>query len=956
MNRFKPLLSLILLIIASFSVRAGITLPGLEASVTLVRDNNGVPHIYADNEHDLFFMQGRVHAQDRLFQMDLLRRSAAGTLAEVIGEPALQSDVEARTIGLNRAAVRSLAAHPRQMLDLLQAYSDGVNSFLDQAEAAGQLPPEYGLLGLSTVKRWEPLDSVLAGKALAAGTSLIVTDDIDLTIAQGTYAALGAGTGLFDGNRLFFEDLFRSAPFDPASTIVDAVSGFESTGNGRRPGSETGKFRPRMKHEAIEQGRDYLKRIRGLPRIPGAMHLDGDDMGGSNSWVVSGEHTPAGAPMLANDIHLQLDSPTLFHEVHLAAPGFKVTGSSLPGAPCVVRGHNRYFAWGVTNARLDVTDIYADVVVPLGPDQFATVHNGVLEPIEVVAEYFNANIGGQVLPIDAATTNVFIVPRRNNGPLITAPGPNADGQLIALSVQSVGFGPTRDPEGLCAINRAHNLDEFKQALQLVDFASQNFTYADRDGNIGYFVSGELPLREDLQNVNSPEQALGITPPFLIRNGYAGNEWISAAGPLPENQATPFAILPFDEMPHIVNPPSGIIVNSNNDQIGNTLDNNPLNDLREGGAGLLYLNWGGRNFSIRAGRETEMINDRLSRGGRREHHQARISFGQMKAMQADTVLNDAKSLAPYIIDAFDSARAEDADPLLAAIASDPGIAEAVARLRDWNFTTPTGIDQGYDAEADEDSAANSVATTIYSTWRGTMVANSIDATLAGLAAIPGAPPEIPGPRLREEVVTALKHLLENDGIGASGLNFFNVAGVADAGARRDILVLVSLADALDLLSSDEFAPVFGNSTNQDDYRWGRLHRIVMKHPLGGVVSDFNTPPARGFFAPPLADLDGIPTDGGFESVDEAPPVSATNIRVSDSDSFRFEFGPTGRFVARVGKRGIRAETSLPGGESAIPGSPFYLNLLDPYLNNETFRLFVSPHEIWGNAYSIERFTP
>jgi penicillin amidase len=951
MNRFKPVISLILLLIASFSVRAGIMLPGLEAPVTLVRDSNGVPHIYADNEHDLFFMQGRVHAQDRLFQMDLLRRSAAGTLAEVLGQSALQSDVEARTIGLNRAAERSLAAHPRPMLDVLQAYSDGVNSFLDEAEASHQLPPEYGILGLSTVRRWEPLDSVLVGKALAAGTSLIVTDDIDLTIAQGTYAALGAGTGLFDGNRLFFEDLFRSAPFDPASTVLDALSGFESAS-----WSENSKFRPLMKHKAVEQGRDYLKRIRGLPRIPGAMHLDGDDMGGSNSWVVGGQHTPTGMPMLANDIHLQLDSPTLFHEQHLSAPGFKVTGSSLPGAPCVVRGHNRYFAWGVTNARLDVTDIYAEVVVPLGPGQFATVHDGVPEALEVVTEYFSANIGGQVLPIDAATTNVFIVPRRNHGPLITAPSPNDDGQLIALSVQSVGFGPTRDPEGLCAINRAHDLDEFKQALQLVDFASQNFTYADREGNIGYFISGELPLREDLQSVTSPEQAQALTPPFLIRNGYSGNEWLPVAGALPDNQATPFAILPFDEMPQIVNPPSGIIVNSNNDQVGNTLDNDPLNDLREGGTGLLYLNWGGRNFSIRAGRETEMINDRLSRGGHRKHRNAKISFGQMKAMQADTVLNDAKALAPYIIDAYDNARESDADPVLAAIAGGPGIDEAVARLRAWNFTTPTGIAEGYDADTDEDSAANSVATTIYSTWRGTMVANSIDATLAALAAIPGAPPEIPGPRFREEVVTALKHLLDNDGVGASGLNFFNVAGVADAGTRRDILVLVSLADALDLLSSDEFAPVFGNSTNQDDYRWGRLHRIVMKHPLGDVINDFNTPPALGFFAPPLADLDGIPTDGGFETVDEAPPLSATNVRVGDSDSFRFEFGPTGRFVARVDERGIRAETSLPGGESAIPGSPFYLNLLEPYLNNETFRLSVSRQEIRGNAYSIEEFTP
>ena len=185
-----------------------------------------------------------------------------------------------------------------------------------------------------------------------------------------------------------------------------------------------------------------------------------------------------------------------------------------------------------------------------------------------------------------------------------------------------------------------------------------------------------------------------------------------------------------------------------------------------------------------------------------------------------------------------------------------------------------------------------------------------------------------------MVTALKHLLERDGVGVSGLNFFNVADVDDAATRRDILVLASLSDALDLLASDAFAPAFANSSNQDDYRWGKLHRIVLRHPLGGVEPNFNAPPAFGFVPSPLAGLDGIPTDGGFETVDEAPPA-VNNVRVSDSDSFMFDFGPTGRFVAHVEHHDVKAETSLPGGESAIPGSPYYFNLLEPWLRNKSF---------------------
>jgi penicillin amidase len=340
--------------------------------------------------------------------------------------------------------------------------------------------------------------------------------------------------------------------------------------------------------------------------------------------------------------------------------------------------------------------------------------------------------------------------------------------------------------------------------------------------------------------------------------------------------------------------------------------------------LYYLNWGGRNFSIRAGRETEMIRERLSKKGHK------ISFGQMQEMQADIVLNDARVLTPYILKAYRNARrGNQENPLLAGLASDSRIKEAVKRLSKWDFTTPTGIPEGYDARHRKGDARASVAATIYSTWRGTMVANSIDATLDGLGLA-----DVPRPGQREEVITALKHLLERDGVGASGLNFFNVPGVDDAAVRRDILVLAALADALDLLASDAFAPAFANSTEQDDYRWGKLHRIVFAHPLGGVEPNFNVPPAFGFFPAPLAGLDGIPTDGGFETVDEAPPAVG-NVRVSDSDSFMFEFGPIGRFVADLGSGNVMAETSLPGGESAVPGSPYYVNLLEPWLGNKAF---------------------
>ena len=954
----RILLSLFLLG-ASLTAQAETTLPGLEAPVTVVRDSSGIPHIFADGDHDVFFMQGWVHAQDRLFQMDLIRRQVSGTLAELLGPSALENDVISRTLGLGRAAERSLNAHPQRFKDLLQAYSDGVNAFIDSAEAANLLPLEYSVLQLSQVVRWTPLDSAMVGKGLAAQTSLSVMGDIDLTVALAAFRIAGSAAG-FDGTKLFFEDLFRSAPFDPASTVPDAEQATTSLGVDtktaarRRRTLQRGGSESPIGKKALDRGRDYVEKLRSLPRIPGILQPDGEAGGGSNTWVVSGAHTRNGRPLLANDAHLPLNAPTFFHQVHLVAPGLDVIGSGIAGVPCVVRGHNRDLAWGITNSRLDINDVFAEAIVQdaASPSGLSIVHKGLNEPIHVLVETFRANVSGNIVPV--FDRNVLIVPRRNNGPLITAPQLDPDrGILTALSLQSIGFSATRDPEGFCGFNRARDLGEFKSALQLVDFASQNISYADTKGNIAYFISGEVPLREDLQAAKPGDV---VAPPFLIRNGTGGQEWIPEPSP-PPNQAVAFKILPFEEMPQTVNPDSGVIINANNDQIGNSLDNNSLNDSRPGG-GLYYLNWGGRNFSIRAGRIARLLDEEFDDDNR-------LSAAETIETQADVVMFDAQVFTPAILRAFDRASSRGAHPALAALAADLRVAKAIERLDDWDHSTPTGIPEGFDARRgdddddgdndkgnlDKDEVENSTAATIYSVWRREMAANTIDATLASV----GLPPLV---NVREERVTALRHLLDtfegNQGVGASGLDFFAGPSDADAATRRDIVILRSVVDALDRLASDDFKDAFNNSTNQDDYRWGKLHRIVFRHPLGDVVGDFNVPPGFGFFPPPLVGLAGIPTDGGFETVDVASP--AVDIGVPDSNSFMFNAGPTGRFVSKLGRRKVKAQTSLPGGESAIPGSRFYLNLLEPWLLNATHRLRVSPKNVEADAVTTQEFVP
>jgi penicillin amidase len=576
---------------------------------------------------------------------------------------------------------------------------------------------------------------------------------------------------------------------------------------------------------------------------------------------------------------------------------------------------------------MDVTDTYQEKVVadPSSPSGLSTVFKGAGEHVLAIPEKFRYNVGGQLVTATAADgvpPATLIVPRRNNGPIVQLDLAHG----AALSIQYTGFSPTFELETFLRWDRARNLKQFERGLQFFAVGSQNWSYADVRGNIAYFTSAEMPVREDLQ-----AGAAGGLPPWFIRNGQGGNEWLPVAHPQP-HQAIPYEIYPAAEMPHIINPPAGWFVNANNDPVGVTLGNDPLSLTRPGG-GIFYLNYSYDGF--RAGRIEEMLRQRLA-------HDHKISMSGIEAMQADTTLLDGGYFVPFITRAFADARRSGV-PQLAALAADPRVAEAVRRLGRWDFTTPTGIAQGYDAGRFPGSPpsraqiADSVAATIYAEWRSRAVTNIIDDHLGGLP--------VPGDQF---ALAAMRHLLSTfaatAGVGASGIDFFAVPGISDPSARRDYLLLASVRDALGLLAGPAFAPAFGGSTNQNDYRWGLLHRIVFAHPLGGP---FSVPPAFGQFPAPLPGLTGIPVDGGFETVDAA----THGVRAADANAFMFGGGPARRFAASVAPGRTVAVSALPGGTSANPASPFYLNLLRPYLINDYYPALLAG-EIQGGDVAAE----
>jgi penicillin amidase len=397
------------------------------------------------------------------------------------------------------------------------------------------------------------------------------------------------------------------------------------------------------------------------------------------------------------------------------------------------------------------------------------------------------------------------------------------------------------------------------------------------------------------------------------------------------------LIPREEMPQIVNPPWGYLANANNDPVGTTLDGNPLNQLRPGGNGIYYLN--PAYADLRMGRIDRELQQLVADGD--------VTIEDMKALQANNQLLDAELLLPFLLQAYANASAEDAWAGLAQFTSDPRMAEAMSRLSDWDFSTPTGVEGGFDPGGDpsgnsvptSDQVANSVAATIYSVWRGEVIANTIDATLQAV----GLGDELPGSTTAwRALVNQLRLFPLTQGQAASGLTYFNLPGAPDPASARDGVLLASLQITLDRLASDEFAAAFGNSSDLDDYRWGRLHTIVFSHPLGDNTP-FSFPP--GGSAP-------IARAGGYEAVD----ASSHSARGRNVNSFTFGSGPARRNVATLAPTGPQAQEVIPGGRSGVFLSPFYTNQLRLWLVNDYLPLSIGEADANATAVQTLTFTP
>lgn len=560
---------------------------GLNGPVQVYRDHFGIPQIYADSSHDLFFAQGYVHAQDRFAQMEFSRRFASGRLAEVFGSLALEPDRFVRIMGWPRVVEKEVALLDDNTRTILQAYADGVNAYISSHDHLGL---EFELISVAGMKDtpdpWTIADSVGWLKVMAWNMN------------SNLYSELRNAELIQTMDEKTFRELWPTT-FPKDSPVITA--------------SQT---------NSADVNIAALKAYLGLIQSTQWNHIGS----GSNSWVLSGKLTDTGKPYLADDPHLGIQMPSIWYEVGLhcnklsdGCP-YDVTGVSFVGMPGVIIGHNQRIAWGFTSLYADVQDLYIERINPKNPNQYEI--NGQWSDMTIVTE--TIRVRGQLSPpsadnpnpplsgvYDASTgyTTVKMTVRlTRHGPIINDYEPlvrKLSGKIGSIEVPDqsqialrwTALEPSTSVRMIYKLDRARNWDEFRQAMRDFDTPAQNVTYADVDGNIGFQAPGRIPIR-----------AKG-NGQFPVPGWNSEYEWKGS--------------IPFEEMPYSYNPPDGYIVAANNAVTG---PDYPY---------MISLEW---DPGTRAGRIVDMIS---------AHAGKPITRDDIAKMQADVLNLPACQIIPYL---------------------------------------------------------------------------------------------------------------------------------------------------------------------------------------------------------------------------------------------------------------------------------------------------------------------
>ncbi len=472
---------------------------GVKGPVMVKRDARSIPYITAANDADLYFVQGYVTASDRLWQMDLMRRVARGETAEIFGKAALEEDKRWRRFGFAGIAEESVKFLTPELRSALENYAAGVNAYVASLDDS-TLPIEFKILQYKP-RSWTQADSIVIGKILADALSSTWRQDL-------------------------LKASLLSLPKDKIDDVSRIVTKYDVLMFGRdvpKNKAQGAAYRdPVPVSDALLAMADEEDSVRKMSLSRAGFYAD--ELAASNNWVISGKRTADGKAMLANDPHLQATAPGIWYLAYLEAPGLKVAGVTVPGAPGIVLGHNDQIAWGATNVGPDVQDIYIETIddsgkvkTPMGLAP-ATIRR---EEIKVRANPLKPETDTVVLDVTETPNGVVVL--EENGKKYSL-------KWTARDPKNADFG------AFFMLNRARNWDEFNTALKTYNGASQNFVYADVAGNIGWHIAGAIPTRRK------------------------GDGSLPYDGSTTDGDWTGY--IPYNELPNLYNPPSGFIVTAN----------------------------------------------------------------------------------------------------------------------------------------------------------------------------------------------------------------------------------------------------------------------------------------------------------------------------------------------------------------------------------------------------------
>ena len=848
------------------------SLADLGAAVDAVRDERGMWHIYAESLEDAMRAQGYLQAVDRMGQMEFIRRQATGRIAEFGGslDPSLiDSDADARFEGHARNAEAILPTLTDEERGLLDAYTAGVNAHIAELRSGdAQLPRGVGdILPADLITDWEPTDTLAIARLQAASLSYDAGSDIGRTERLARW--LEAFPSEAADPRIArlagaFHDLY---PTRPARDVFN-IDGFPNVGTDTGSRALRPPRRPALRTEMALPKREVLGAALAWAERSEARfeQLFGDGFRGSNSWVVSGDHTASGHPLMANDPHLSLTSPPLFWMAHVntkrAGGDVNVSGQMIAGTPAIILGFTDTVAWGLTTSGYDVADAYLEIITPDAGDGPGTVElDGEQVAIEERVEMIRNDVGAVTeVTFQRVPHHGWIIPGSRVPCEASDPPPCEAGKEQALSIAWTGNTPSNEAGAFFDLYTAADADAARLAFRKFEVGGQTLVSADSSGNIDYTSSVRIPIRQAGALTYDPETLEGASPCYVL-DGTGGMEWTEED---------------LDEryIPHARNPEAGFIATANADPNGVTADGDALNGVDpEDPADDLYI---GCDFARgnRLARITERLVELVDAGG--------ITREDMSALQNDAISPFGRILTPVLVEelgrALEERESAGTHPDLTAAVEDAGDAlDRVAMVRDrlmaWtSFDTPAAV-EGSPSDAE---IADSVATSIFNALMGQLTRLTFDDELdwhrdGELNGSPWRSNQLGTTLIR--MITDPESLVTWDEVRGDSV-LWDDLGTMDVEETRGERVLRAALAALEWLDG-----AFGTAT-MDDWRWGerhtlRLDALVPIYLLGRDPLSIPTPDDAMF-------PNGFPRHGDRDVVD------ASNFGVFDFERLELLF--------------------------------------------------------------------